>query len=147
MDRNPVDRTIRATPAAVWAVLADGWAYANWVVGASAIRDVDATWPSPGSRIHHSVGSWPLLLSDTTSVKRSEPEALLELQARGWPLGEATVEVRLEPVPEGTRVTILEDVSEGPGRFLPAPLRTASIVPRNRESLRRLALVAENRRR
>ncbi|MDQ6715529.1 MAG: SRPBCC family protein, partial [Actinomycetota bacterium] len=62
----PVARRIEAPPGAVWAVLADGWLYATWVVGASRVRDVDLDWPTEGSRIHHSLGSWPALLSDET---------------------------------------------------------------------------------
>jgi hypothetical protein len=68
------------------------------------------------------------------------------LEARGWPLGKAhvTVEVR----PQGTNsclVTIREDAVAGPGKLVPKPLRQAVILPRNRESLRRLALLAEGR--
>jgi len=44
-----VTATIRATPAAVHAVLADGWAYAGWVVGASHVRAVQADWPDAAS--------------------------------------------------------------------------------------------------
>ena len=53
------DKVMRCTPEDVWNVLADGWLYGLWVVGASRIRGVDRSWPSPDSRIHHSVGSWP----------------------------------------------------------------------------------------
>ena len=140
-----VDALIAAPPDHVWRVLADGWAYANWVVGASAIRDVDPPWPAEGARIHHSVGVWPLLISDTTSVLSCEPGDSLTMQARGWPLGEATIEVLLTPEGSGTRVRMSEDATKGPGRFVPGPVRRAGIVPRNRESLRRLGLVAENR--
>ena len=141
-----VSQTIAAPPADVWRVLADGWAYAGWVVGASAIRDVDPSWPAVGAKIHHSVGAWPLLLSDSTSVRGCEPERELVLQARGWPLGEATIKVQFEPQGEATRVTMSEDATRGPGKRIPQPLRKAGIVPRNRESLRRLGLIAENRR-
>ena len=47
-------RQMRCTPDDVLRVLADGWTYANWVVGSSRIRGVDPTWPAPGSRIAHS---------------------------------------------------------------------------------------------
>ena len=144
-----VERVISASPGAVWRVLADGWAYANWVVGASAIRDVDDSWPLVDARIHHSVGAWPVLLSDSTVVLESEPGVKLAMQARGWPLGEATIRLTLEGVGgavPATLVRMAEDATRGPGRFVPAPLRRLGIIPRNRESLRRLALVAENRR-
>src|SRR4051794_27375168 len=106
-----VERFTAASPDAVWRVLADGWAYSNWVVGTSAIRDVDAEWPAEGSRVHHSVGAWPLVISDTTHVLECEPGRRLKLRARGWPLGEAHVEVELHPERGGTRVVMHEDAS------------------------------------
>ena len=41
-------RTIKATPERVWSVLADGWLYPLFVVGASRMRDVDEGWPAVG---------------------------------------------------------------------------------------------------
>jgi hypothetical protein len=40
----------------VFAVLADGWLFLVWVVGASLRRDVDDTWPAEGSELQHSFG-------------------------------------------------------------------------------------------
>jgi hypothetical protein len=34
-------KVIDTTPDRIFAVLADGWTYASWVVGAAHIRDVD----------------------------------------------------------------------------------------------------------
>jgi len=127
----------------VWAVLANGWSYAAWVVGASRIRSVDAGWPAAGSRIHHSAGSWPLLLNDETTVLESQAGSRLVLQAEGWPFGEATVDLTLDPSGAGCRIVMREDVSKGPGRLVPKPARQLLLQPRNRESLRRLALLAE----
>lgn len=127
------------------AVLADGWTYASWVVGVSTIRDVDQDFPAPGTRIHHSVGSWPVLLSDTTHVLEYEPGYRLKLGARAWPIGQATVELTVVPSGSGSQVTMAEDASEGPGRLIPAPIRQLGLAPRNRESLRRLAYLAEGR--
>jgi len=62
--------------------VADGWLYCGWVVGTSTVRDVDPTWPVVGSRSHHSVGAWPLMLEDTTSVLSVDPGTSVELQAR-----------------------------------------------------------------
>jgi hypothetical protein len=132
-----------ATTDEVWAVLADGWSYAAWVVGASRIRSVEDGWPSAGSRIHHSAGSWPLLLNDETRVLRSEPGRRLVLQAKGWPFGEATVDIALEPRPAGCRIVMREDVTKGPGLLVPQPARQLLLQPRNRESLRRLAFLSE----
>ncbi len=140
-----VTRVIEADPADVLAVLTDGWTYAGWVVGASTIRAVDDKFPQPGSRIHHSVGSWPVLISDTTHVLEFEPGHRIKLEARGWPLGQATVQVAVEPHPRGSLVTMIEDVSEGPGKLVPRPIRQLTIAPRNRESLRRLGYLAEGR--
>lgn len=48
---------INATPQDVFAVIADGWAYGNWVVGTSHMRAVETDWPAAGSRLFHSVGA------------------------------------------------------------------------------------------
>ncbi len=58
-DMIEVERHVKVSPADVFSVLADGWLYSGWVVGASRIRAVDEQWPAVGSKIHHSVGSWP----------------------------------------------------------------------------------------
>jgi uncharacterized protein YndB with AHSA1/START domain len=138
-------RLIGAPPADVWRVLSDGWLDGLWVVGASRIRMVDETWPAEGSVIEHSVGCWPATINDTTSVTSMKPEKELSLQARAWPGGEAAVRVELEPVGSSCRVTIREDASRGPARLVPGPLRRTLLDWRNRESLRRLAFLAERR--
>ena len=140
-----VQRDVRVSPSDVFSVLADGWLYSGWVVGASRIRAVEEHWPSPGAKIHHSVGTWPALIDDTTEVLECVPDQRLVLQARGWPLGEGTVYLDLEEVADGCSVRMQEDATRGPGRFIPKPLRQISILPRNRESLRRLQLIAEGR--
>ncbi|WP_028473294.1 SRPBCC family protein [Nocardioides alkalitolerans] len=138
-------RVISASPAQVWDVLADGWLYPLWVVGASRLRDVEPAWPAEGSRLHHSVGAWPLLIDDDTQVMASVPLERLVLRARGWPAGEASVTITLEPDDAGTRVDIREDAVAGPGRLVPKPLRAVAIGWRNVETLRRLAYVVEGR--
>jgi hypothetical protein len=171
-----VTRDIAAPAEAVWDVLADGWLYATWVVGAARIREVEDAWPQTGSRIHHSIGVWPLMLSDDTSVESSTAPtesssapagsgtpaaesssapagsrtgpAELVLQARGWPLGEARVRLRITPNgPTACTVTMEEDADRGPWRLIPKPVRQLMIAPRNTESLTRLAMLAEGRRR
>jgi uncharacterized protein YndB with AHSA1/START domain len=140
-----VDRVVAADRTDVWAVLADGWLYPLWVVGASRMREVDDGWPEVGSRLHHSVGSWPLLIDDTTSVTRCEPGDTLSLRARAWPAGEAAVDIDLTPDPGGTLVTITEDAVSGPAALVPPPVRGPVIRWRNEEALQRLALLVENR--
>jgi uncharacterized protein YndB with AHSA1/START domain len=138
-----VTRRTDAPPDAVWAVIADGWSYPAWVVGASRIRAVSATWPQAGAMIHHSVGAWPLLLDDNTEVLDVEAGRFLRLKARGRPYGEAVVEIEIKPDGTGSRIEMREDASNGPARLLPKPLRQAALAPRNAESLKRLTLLAE----
>jgi NAD(P)-dependent dehydrogenase (short-subunit alcohol dehydrogenase family)/uncharacterized protein YndB with AHSA1/START domain len=141
-----VSRTVDAPPEAVWAVLSDGWLYPTWVVGASRVRAVENDWPQEGSSVHHSFGLWPAVIDDTTEVLHAEAEKELVLKARGWPVGEAHVHVTLGPDGAGgTEVRLREDAVNGPGQLLPQPVRQAAIVPRNKESLRRLAFLAEGR--
>lgn len=143
-----VHRDVDAPAQATWDVLADGWLYATWVVGASRIRAVDLSWPAKSSKIHHSFGVWPLVVDDTTEVLRSAEPATMVLRARGWPAGEAQVVIRIEE--RGAtrcRVSIGEDAVRGPGTVIPRPLRQLAIGPRNIEALRRLAHLAEGRHR
>lgn len=138
-------RPISATPEQVWSVLADGWLYPLFVVGASRMRDVDDTWPAVGSRLHHSVGTWPLLIDDTTEVLEVEEDRRIVLKARGWPAGEARVEISLRPTADATVVTIVENATAGPGALVPKPVQDVQLHLRNTETLRRLAFVAEGR--
>lgn len=143
-----VDRVMTVSPDKVWEVLADGWLYPLWVVGASRMREVDDSWPAQGAQLHHSVGTWPLLLDDTTEVVLSVPERELVLTARGWPMGEARVTMTLAP--EGhdgsqTRVSIAEQAVSGPGALVPRVIADPGIAWRNTETLRRLAYLAERR--
>jgi uncharacterized protein YndB with AHSA1/START domain len=138
-------REIKTVPDQVWAVLSDGWLYPTWVVGATRMRDVDATWPQTGAKLHHSAGVWPAVVNDETEVLESEPGRLLRLRARGWPLGEAEVRITLTPAGAHTRVEIEEKAISGPGAMIPEPVEGVMMKWRNSETLRRLAYVAENR--
>ena len=138
-------RTVSATPEQVWEVLSDGWLYPLFVVGASRMRDVDESWPAVGARLHHSVGTWPLLIDDTTEVVEVDEGKRILLLARGWPAGQAHVDISLEPQGDVTVVTITEDATAGPGLLVPKPLRDAQLHWRNIETLRRLAFVVEGR--
>jgi len=138
-------RTIRATPEKVWEVLSDGWLYPVWVVGATRMRDVDASWPQVGAKIHHSAGVWPAIVDDNTEVLESEPARYLKLRARGWPMGEAQVTMTITPSGDDARVEIVEEAVSGPAALVPKPAMDLMIKIRNVESLRRLAFIAERR--
>lgn len=139
-------RHLECRPEDVFDVLADGWSFATWVVGAARIRDVDSDWPAVGSRIHHSVGVWPLLISDTTVVEQVDSPRVLQLRVKAWPTGEGRVVIHCEPdVEGGTTVTMEEWAVSGPARLIPKPAQDAALHARNTEALRRLAYLAESR--
>ena len=97
-----VQRRLNCSPEQVFAVLRDGWTYPVWVVGASRMRSVDEGWPAPGTKLHHSFGVWPLLLNDTTEVLELDPGHRLVLEAGGWPIGNARVEITVEAAADGS---------------------------------------------
>src|SRR6187549_1967567 len=113
------ERRIGTSPERVWDALADGWLYPLWVVGASRMREVDDGWPAVGTRLHHSVGTWPLLIDDTTEVVEVTPGASLTLHARAQPSGVARVTIHLEALGAETRVVIEEDAVSGPAVLVP----------------------------
>lgn len=140
------ERTIAAPLDQVYAVLADGWTYSDWVVGTTHIRSVDPDFPTEGSRIHHKVGPWPLSLHDETVVLQSKPPYRLVLRPKIRPFGELTAAITLAPYgPASTKVTIREDVASGPLRWLRNKANDLLMHGRNREALRRLADIAEHR--
>jgi uncharacterized protein YndB with AHSA1/START domain len=136
---------VSAGPETVWSVLSDGWTYPLWVVGATHMRDVDKDWPAVGSELHHSVGLWPVQLSDSTRVLDVEPGRMLVLQARAWPAGTARVTIRIEPDGQGCRVRMAEEADQGLGWFVPSLVQAPLVEARNAESLSRLADIAEHR--
>ena len=136
-------RIIHASPDKVFDVLANGWSYSQWVVGASRVRDVTENWPAEGAEIHHSVGAWPLLINDLTTVMRSERPHLLELTVRAWPSGEGVVRITCRPEGMDTEVTMEEDATKGPTLLIPKVVRDFVLDRRNQEALSRLAILVE----
>lgn len=132
-----------ATPAQVWSVLSNGWLYSSWVVGASRIRAVDSNWPQVGSKIHHSVGVWPVLLNDET-VSLQSSAGHLELSAHGWPVGTARVRLHVEKSDNGSLLTMDEFAETPPFAWIPTNAQRVATSPRLRECLTRLAFLAEN---
>jgi hypothetical protein len=141
-----VSREVNAPADVVWSVLADGWTFGGWVFGTAHIRDVDSRWPAPFATLHFSFGVWPFLLTDETRVERSLRNRELVLTARAWPAGSSHVHISVEARGR-TRCVIwlTEDIISGPARLIPPFLRHLLLAPKNRESLNRLALIAEGR--
>lgn len=130
----------------VWAVLADGWLYPLWVVGATHMRAVDEGWPGVGTKLHHSAGIWPLQISDDTEVLEVDPGSRLVLQARAFVAGSARVEITVEPLGDDRcEVTMYEYADSGPGWFVPTALQAPAVHSRNTECLSRLRDLAVNR--
>jgi uncharacterized protein YndB with AHSA1/START domain len=134
-------------PAAVWAVLADGWRYADWVVGAKAIRDVDADFPAPGTKLHHRFGVGRFTVDDSTVVEEVDAPRRIVLRARARPAGAARVVVELEPTPDGgTQIHIDECATSGLAKMIDNPMLRAAVAARNLEALRRLKRLAADAR-
>jgi uncharacterized protein YndB with AHSA1/START domain len=143
MSRNHV--TVSTDPDAVFDVLDDPYAYPKWVVGTRRIRGVDPTWPAVGSRFHHAIGTVAGELHDSTKVLvRDRPRRLL-LEVRFRPTGVAEVEVTLEPMDDGTRVTLEETPSDGPLARLPRWITDPALSLRNALSLQRFRHEVERR--
>ncbi|MFB2556667.1 SRPBCC family protein [Herbiconiux liangxiaofengii] len=138
-------RYIHASPEQVFDVLADGWLFPVWVVGASRMREVDDHWPDVGSKLFHSFGVWPALIDDETTVLEWDPPRRMVIQPAGWPIGEARVSVEAKPRGEGTLVRLREQAVRGPGSLVPSAVLDVPLYVRNVETLRRLAYIAENR--
>ena len=138
-------RILPCRPEDVFDVLRDGWLFTTWVVGASRMRGQDATWPAVGTRIHHSFGVWPFVIDDTTTVEVWDPPRAMTIRPKGWPIGEARVQLTVEEHRRGCKVTIVENAIAGPGSYVPDLLMQPAIWVRNRETLRRLGWVAAGR--
>src|ERR1700759_2189354 len=115
-----VTRDTSASRSQVWATMADGWTYSQWVVGNSRMRAVDPNWPDAGSTIRHSIGVWPLLLDDATLVEDCQPLQQLVLLAKGRPFGKARITLQLSDIDDGgCRITMAEVPVGAPMGWVP----------------------------
>ena len=133
------------TPKAIFDVLRDGRSYEQWVVGTRTIREVEPGWPEVGSALHYTVGYGPARKDDETRSRAYEPDHRLDLEAHAWPAGSARIELRAEPIEDGTLVTITEHPLRGLARTLHNPALDLLIWLRNVETLRRLESHARHR--
>jgi hypothetical protein len=140
-----VTRDVGASRQQVWDVIADGWTYSQWVVGNTRMRAVDPDWPAPGSKILHSIGVWPAVINDETVAEQSVPLEELVMLAKTGPFGAARVRLRLSDIPDGCRVEMDEVAVRPPASWVPHALQAVGLWPRNRESLWRLAALAQRR--
>lgn len=141
MARN--ERYIPVSPGSVFEVLADARQYGYVVAGSKEIRDSDPRWPRKGAKFHHTVGYGPLNVKDTTHVVDVDPPQMLRVIASAKPLGKAEVTFELEEENGGTRVTLVEDPVVPKVIYPLTPPVHVFTRLRNRETLRRLAEVAE----
>ncbi|WP_328535397.1 SRPBCC family protein [Streptomyces sp. NBC_00344] len=135
---------VRRPPDAVWAVLADGSRYGDWVVGTSMSRPTTDRWPEVGSTIEYAVRLGPWTAVGHTIVRRAEPPRELELEVDSGPLG--TARVALDVRPWGDDSLVIAD--EHPLRGLGGALHNAAldflVQLRHRSMLNRLAQVVEH---
>ncbi|CAL9650144.1 SRPBCC family protein [Streptomyces sp. Tu 3180] len=136
-------RLIHTSPQTVWAVLADGSRYAEWVVGTSSSEPVRGQWPQLGAAIRYEVRLGPARLSNETVVRRCEPGEALELEAKAGPLGTARVAIEVRPWGEECLVFVDEHPLQGAGGTMHNVAVDVLIQLRHRAMLARLAKLCE----
>ncbi|MFE3829383.1 SRPBCC family protein [Streptomyces sp. NPDC059092] len=136
-------RLIRKPPEDVWAVLSDGERYGEWVVGTSRAELDEGHWPELGATLRYEIRIGPFTLHNRTVVRRSEPNAVLELEAHSGPLGTARIAMELRPWGGHTLIILDEHPLRGAGGALHNGLLDAAQQVRHRAMLGRLARVCE----
>ncbi|MVO88665.1 SRPBCC family protein [Streptomyces sp. p1417] len=137
-------RLVKRRPEDVWAVLADGNQYAEWVVGTSESHPVEGHWPQRDAVIAYEIRLGPLRLANRTVVRRCEEGSALELEAHAGPLGTARISVELRPWGEHCLVILDEHPLQGAGGRLHNMGFEALIQLRHRAMLGRLARLCEH---
>jgi hypothetical protein len=129
----------------VWDVLADGYAYQDWVIGTREIRAVDDGWPAEGTSIHYTVGWGPLALRGRTTVRQVEKGRRLGLEADAGPLGSARIVIDLDEWGDGTVVVLDEHPLRGPAYWLHSAVSETVLLVRGRPMVNQLARLVERR--
>jgi hypothetical protein len=101
---------------------------------------VSANWPAPGTRILHSIGTWPAVLNDETVVQSSAVGRELVLLAKVRAAAKARITMRLSDRPDGGCRVEMTEVAVS---WLPDSLQLLGVAPRNRECTWRLATIAQ----
>lgn len=140
-----VNALVRRPRAQVWQVLADGSAYAEWVVGTQEIRAVDDGWPAVGTAIHYTIGVGPVQFRGSTVVRQVDEGRLLGLEADADPFGSARIVIELSDWGEDTIVEIDEHPLRGPGWHLHNAVTEALLMARGRPMVGNLARLVERR--
>ena len=143
MTETAAKKYTEATPTQIWAVLGDGYRYADWVHGTKEIRDVDSAWPAEGSALHYTAGAGPLTYKGETTVCTSDPLARLELEVHAWPAGTVRVNIVIEASGTGSVVTLDEHPLRGPVRLLRNPLSRLGFLARTNVMIDDLLRLAE----
>jgi uncharacterized protein YndB with AHSA1/START domain len=129
----------------VWDVLADGYAYKDWVIGTREIRAVDDGWPAVGTSLHYTVGWGPLALRGRTTVRQVEKGRRLGLEADAGPLGSARIVIDLDEWGGGTVVVLDEHPLRGPAYWLHSAVSETVLLVRGRPMVNQLARLVERR--
>ena len=137
-------RLIKASPDRVWAVLADGSRYAQWVVGTAASQPKDGEWPQESASISYQIRLGPFEVGNETVVRRCVEGSVLELEANAGPLGTARICIELRKWGEYCLVIVDEHPLQGTGGALHNLGFEALIQLRHRAMLARLAKTCED---
>ncbi|MFH8394466.1 SRPBCC family protein [Streptomyces sp. NPDC018036] len=137
-------RLIKRKPSDVWAVLADGTRYADWVVGTAVSRPVRGQWPEVQAAINYEIRFGRFTLTNETVVRACTEGRELELEAQAGPLGTARIAIEVRPWGEHSLVIIDEHPLQGAGNLLHNAGVEALIQIRHRAMLARLAKVCES---
>ncbi|GAB1325862.1 SRPBCC family protein [Streptomyces sp. NPDC093260] len=136
-------RLVRTSPEAVWAVLADGSRYAEWVVGTAESHPLRGQWPQLDSAIEYQVRLGPVRLTNQTIVRNCEEGSLLELEAQAGILGTGRIAIEVRPWGEHCLVIVDEHPLQGAGGVVHNMAVETLIQLRHRAMLARLAKVCE----
>ncbi|MFF5126071.1 SRPBCC family protein [Streptomyces syringium] len=134
---------IERSPAAVWAVLADGSRYDEWVVGTARSAPAQGTWPELGSAIEYTVRLGPWTACGHTYVRHCEPPHRLELEVDSGPLGTVRIAIQIQPWDRHSLLTMDEHPLRGPSARLHNTALDAVLQLRHRRMLGNLAKVVE----